>query len=438
MAKRDEFEFLPAALEVLEAPPRPAARFIVFAICAFFAIALVWAIVGRIDTVAVAQGQVIPSGRVKLIQPIENGVIRSIHVTDGQSVKAGEALITLDPTESQANVETLRYDLLKAQLDAATSAAQLTDNPEASLIVPAGASGTLLAASKSEMLGAVEKMRAAVLAIDAEIQEQKAIRLDFTNKLSKARKNLVLAEERLRDLQFLNEKQLARKPDLQQAKTRTIDIKAEIESAHSGVSQADSRISARRRRRAETIANHRGNALEKRSEALRQIASLEQQLRKENQRRTDRTLSTPIDGVVTGLEVHTVGGVVTTKDTLMRIVPVASELIVEAFVLNKDIGFVTVGQDVELKLETFPFTRYGLINGEVRQLWRDAIQDDKRGLIYKAEITLKQTRILIGSSWQRITPGMSVQAEIHTGKRRAISFFLSPFLRYQDESLRER
>lgn len=97
-----------------------------------------------------------------------------------------------------------------------------------------------------------------------------------------------------------------------------------------------------------------------------------------------------------------------------------------------------IGQSVELKLETFPVTRYGLVDGTVTELWRDAIQDEKLGLVYKAEIALKQYQILVGSKWVALTPGMSVQAEIGTGHRKAIDYFLSPLIKYRDEALRER
>jgi hemolysin D len=141
---------------------------------------------------------------------------------------------------------------------------------------------------------------------------------------------------------------------------------------------------------------------------------------------------------VVGLSVFTVGGVVTTKDVLMRIVPAGGALEAEAVVLNQDIGVVEVGQPVEIKLETFPFTRYGLIEGEVKQVWRDAIPDEKKGLVYKAEVRLKQDKILVGDKWVPLAPGMATQVEIKTGERRLIQFFLSPFLRYRDEALRER
>lgn len=438
VTKTDRFEFLPAALEVLETPPRPAARLVALAICTFAVIALIWSIVGFIDTVAVAQGQVVPSERVKVIQPLENGLIRKIHVKDGDAVRAGDPLVTLDPTDSQSGVDELRAEMLKARLDAATTAARLTDNPEKELAIPEGATGALMEASISEMRSAIERHNAQLLAVEAELNEQRAVLADFENQRKKLRATLPMVESRLADLNYLADRQLARRTDLLQARTQRIDMTSQILSAESGIEQSQARITARERRRAEIVANYRSEALQKRSEALRQIASFEQRLVREEQRNRNRVMKAPIDGTVIGQAVFTESGVVTTKDTLMRIVPANSTLVVEALVLNKDIGFVAEGQRVEVKLETFPFTRYGLVHGKVIQLWRDAIQDEKRGLVYKAEIALDEHRIRVGSAWQPITPGMSVQAEIQTGKRRAIDYFLSPLLRYRDESLKER
>ena len=435
---RDEHEFLPAALEVLETPPRPAARLVAVVIALFFVAALVWSILGHIDTVAVAQGQIVPSDRVKLVQPIENGIIRAIRVKDGQRVRTGEVLIELDPTESAANVETLRSDLLKAQLDAAIAAALLADDPEADIEVPDDAGGHLVEAARSQMQGERERLAAALAAIDAEIAELEAAIISHETELERAKATIPLAEERLDGLERLAEKDLVRKPDLYAARQQVIDTESQIMTATSGIEQANSRLQARRNKRTETIASARADALEKRSEALRKMAGLVQQVRKEEQRAVDRTLRAPVDGLVVGLSVFTVGGVATTKDVLMRIVPESSPLEAEVSVLNKDIGFVAKGQTAEIKLETFPFTRYGLIEGVVKEVWRDAAPDEKQGLVYKAEIALKEDRILVGREWVPIAPGMAVQAEIRTGARRAIDYFLSPILRYRDESLRER
>ena len=143
--KKDELAFLPAALEIVETPPSPTGRAIGATLIALFALALIWASLGHVDIVASATGKIVPSGRVKLIQPFDTGVVRAIHVHDGQSVKAGEVLIELDPTMTEAEQEHIRSDLMAAQLNIARLRAALSDNPEAMFQAPAGASPDLIA-----------------------------------------------------------------------------------------------------------------------------------------------------------------------------------------------------------------------------------------------------------------------------------------------------
>jgi hemolysin D len=217
-----------------------------------------------------------------------------------------------------------------------------------------------------------------------------------------------------------------------------IEMKADREGNKASQVQGQARLESRDKKRQETVAAFRAENLQKRAEALREIASLEQQILKEERRAEDRRLRAPVAGTVFGLSVFTIGGVVTTKDTLLRIVPEGSRLEAEIVVLNRDIGFVAEHQPAEVKLETFPFTRYGLIEGEVTQVSHDAVPDEKQGLVYKATVALKTDKILVGDKWVPLAPGMQVQAEVKTGERRVISYFLSPLLRYRDESLRER
>lgn len=281
-------------------------------------------------------------------------------------------------------------------------------------------------------------MKASLATVDAEIAERRAARIGYAGQLVKANKSTPLIAQRLDGLEVLDKKDLVRLPDLISVRQQKLDNEAEIETLAASIEQASSRMESKEKRREEIISSVRADALERHADALRRIATLEQQLRKEERREGDRTLRAPVDGIIVGLSVFTVGGVVTTKDVLMRLVPDDAVLEAEVVVLNKDIGFVRDGMPVEIKLETFPFTRYGLLDGEVKQVWRDAIQDEKQGLVYKAVVALKTKQILINDKWVPLAPGMSMQAEIKTGDRRVIDYFLSPLLRYQDESLRER
>lgn len=435
---REELEFLPANLEILETPPSPSARWTAWLIMLFFALAIGWSIWGRIDTVATAEGMLVTKDRVKVIQPLESSIVRAIHVHDGQFVKQGELLIELDPTETQANVESLKYDLQKARLEAAAAASILAMTPSIDFEAPEGSETAMSEATRLQMMGEWEKHRAELASIDADIEDLKAQITGFELEQKKLSDTLPIVEERLKTQDDLLEKGLARKPEMLQLKQAVIEMKSGIENSKTLQLQGQARLESRMKKREEAIALFRAQHLEKRTEALRKIATIEQQSLKEDRRGQDRKLRAPVDGTVFGLQMYTVGGVVTTKDVIMRIAPAGSDLEAEVTVLNRDIGFVEAGQDVEIKLETFPFTRYGLVPGVVKQVGRDAISDEKKGLVYKAEVSLKAHNILVGDKWVPLAPGMVMQAEIKTGDRSVISYFLSPFLRYRDEALRER
>lgn len=132
------------------------------------------------------------------------------------------------------------------------------------------------------------------------------------------------------------------------------------------------------------------------------------------------------------------GGVVAEAQPILTIVPVEDVLEVEAFLENKDIGFVDPGQDAEIKVETFPYTKYGTLHATVTHVSHDAINDEKRGLIYSARVKMERATMRVEEKTVNLTPGMAVTVEIKTGRRRVIDYFLSPLIQYKDESLRER
>ena len=150
------------------------------------------------------------------------------------------------------------------------------------------------------------------------------------------------------------------------------------------------------------------------------------------------TIKAPADGIIQEMEIHTVGGVVTPAQTLMKLVPSDSVLEVEALVLNKDVGFVKEGQDVSIKIDSFPYTRYGTINGKLTHLSRDAVENEQLGLVYIARISMAKDFIRVEDKNVRLSAGMNTSAEIKTGRRRLIEIILTPFMEYTSESLRER
>src|SRR5713101_3869183 len=195
------------------------------------------------------------------------------------------------------------------------------------------------------------------------------------------------------------------------------------------------------------------------AEAERKMAGLQQDLIKAEQRTKLQLLTAPVDGIVQQLAVHTVGGVVTPAQALLVLVPVDGRLEIEATVPNRDIGFVAAGQDAEIKVDTFNFTRYGILHGKVLSVSQDAIARDKppdrpndkskgtesgnsepqgQELGYAARVSLDRTRMQVGDNLVNLSPGMAVTVEIKTGSRTVMSYLLSPLLRYKQDSLRER
>lgn len=441
---RDELAFLPAVLEVTETPPSPTARWLAASLCVFMTIALAWAWFGHVDMVASAEGRTVPSGRSKLVQPPEAGVVRAIHVRDGQIVRQGEPLIELDPTTSEAEAARLRHERDVAQLAVLRLRALLALADGA-----AADPGQLFSPGATQDRG----LAAAQLALlRSEWAEHLARRASIAEELTRRAAEQATVEAAVRRLDEVIPLIRARtdaRGELARAGvgSRLVYLEARqqlAEAEHERVIQQrriaelDAAVSALRVQRVALDAEFARTRRAELAEAERQLASLTQELLKAEQRQAWQSLTAPIDGQVQQLAVHTVGGVVQAGQQLLVVVPQDDGLEVEAAVLNRDIGFVRPGQAVQIKLETFMFTRYGLVPGEVISVSRDAIQDERRGLLFAARIRLLRSSIQVDGRETPLAPGMNVTAEIRTGDRRVLDYLLSPIMRYRQESLRER
>lgn len=453
-ANDHEFDFLPAALEIQERPPSPIGRAMIWSIMAFFLIALIWSIVGRIDIVATAQGKIIPSGRVKVIQPLEIGSVRAIHVSEGQRVKKGDVLIELDPTTSAADRDRLTSERNTARLNHARLLA-LTQwlqsrSDDASKPAPAGELPQLdvsvlddidpaaVALQQQLLRSQGSEFTARLAALDADFAKRAAELAGVKAQVSKLQQTLPLISKRADALKGLVGKQLVPENQWLELEQERIEQQQDLESHRQRSLELNAAIAEARQQRNSVEAEFAGKIYTELADTERQIAGLEQELIKAKQRTGLQTLTAPIAGIVQQLAVHTVGGVVTPAQELLKIVPQEGDLEIEAWVLNKDIGFVSEGQIAEIKVETFPFTKYGTLDAEVIDVSGDAVTDEQKGLIYAARVLMKQSTIQVGDKLVQLTPGMAVTVEVKTGTRRLIEFVLSPLLKYRDEGLRER
>jgi hemolysin D len=459
--KKDELAFLPAALEIVETPPSPVGRAIAITIMALFILALLWATFGHVDIVASASGKVVPSGRVKLIQPFETGVIRAIQVYDGQRVKAGDVLIELDPTITVAEQGHIRSDLIAAQLDVARLRAALSDNkdPQSQFHPPAGASDTLIAMQRQFLTRQTEEYRAKLSSLDRQRAQKEAERDTIAATISKLEADEPIIRQRVEIRKNLADRELGSKLTYLEILQLLTENQKDTAIQQSKLDEANAALAAVIETRAQAAAEFHRTLFGDLAEAERKAAGLAGDLVRAQQRTKLQVLTAPVDGVVQQLSVHTVGGVVTPAQQLAVVVPSDTMLEVEAMISNRDIGFVHTGQKAQVKVDTFNFTRYGLLHGRVLNVSPDAIvrdtQTDKtkdhstdsgstssepkdQQLNYVARVSLDQTNIAVEDTLASLSPGMAVTVEIKTGSRRIISYLLSPLLKYQQEALRER
>src|SRR6478735_6464692 len=457
----EELAFLPAALEIVETPPSPIGRKIGLTIILLFCAALLWAWWGTIDIVASATGKIMPSGRTKVIQPFETGVVRSIRVQDGQAVKAGDVLIELDPTVNAAERDHLRNDLLAERLNIARLRAALGggDDRVADFTPPDDADPSLISTQRQLLLSQVTEHRARIAALSRQQAQKEAEQATTAATIHKLETIIPVIQSRVDIRKTLVEKELGSKLNYFEVMQLLVEQQEELNVQNSHLKETEAAIAAIRETRGQALAEYRHSLSDDLAKSEQKANGLAQDLIKAEQRTRLQLLTAPVDGVVQQLAIHTVGGVVTPAQSLLVVVPSDSRLEIEAMVSNSDIGFIHPGQDAEIKVDTFNFTRYGLLHGQVLTVSQDAVIRDRQQdrsndrrlgtqndssepkgqeLNYSARVSLDRTRMQIDDRMVNLSPGMAVTVEIRTGSRRILNYLLSPLLRYQQESLRER
>ncbi|HEY3598993.1 MAG TPA: HlyD family type I secretion periplasmic adaptor subunit [Paraburkholderia sp.] len=419
-------------------------------ILALLVIALLWATLGKIDIVATAQGRIIPDGRAKIVQSLETAKVTAIHVADGQPVKAGDVLLELDSTISSADRLRLRDDWAESWLAAVRAKALLTGidtgavpriempRDETALRTDLSLTRTRTDEEQRFLESELAEFQSKLARLDAEIARSSAELQTVDAVIVRLTRTLEIARARESDLNDLAaENYVSRHEYLEKQQTR-IEQEGELSAQRSRTGEIRAAVVSARRQRDELVATTRRETLDKLSTATQKAAEFRQEFIKADARDHFMTLKAPVDGSVQQLTVHTVGGVVTAAQPLMVIVPRDRPAEIEAFLENKDVGFVSAGQPAAAKIETFLYTRYGTLPAEVVGVSHDAIDDEKRGLIYAVRLRLRESTIAVDGRRVPLSPGMAASVEIKTGTRRVIAYFLSPLLTHVDESLHER
>jgi len=434
MSRTPDTAFLPAALEILEAPPSPVGRAVLWSILGFFTLAVAWASVSMVDVVAVAKGHIIPSGHSKKVQPLELGTVTAIHVSEGQTVSAGDVLIELDPSRPRADAA--RW---LTEREAAGQEMRRLRRLHGWLQRHESVSDQTLQAGDDPLLGQQwREFQGRIRVLERDQDRRRAELHSARQQLEKLKALLPIVTRRAKNQKALAEQKLLAEQQYLLTEQERLETFHELLAQRGRLAELDTAIDELDARIGAVESEFHREVLERLQEAERRLVVAEQEWIKADTRVKAQKIAAPVDGVVQQLAIHNVGAVVTPAQELMLIVPRGEALEVEAILENRDIGFVEVGQRVEVKIDTFPFTRYGTIGGEGIGLSTDAVTDAQKGLVYKMRVLMERSQIDVDGRRVNLGPGMATSVEAKTGTRRIIEYFLSPLLRYRDESVRER
>jgi len=438
----DEAAFLPAALSLQETPVHPAPRRTAYALIVLFSAALFWATFGRVDIVAVAPGRIVVSERTKLVQPLETSVVKRVLVNDGERVLAGQPLVELDPTTASADRVTVEEARKVAESDVLRARAMLEAlarpggtpriaPPDGWLSKDRASAQARLAAEWTDATARLTKLGTEISRRHAEIATAQAA-------VAKLEATLPMARLRERDATDLAEQGVVPIHIAQDRTRERIEMERDLATQHARLEETRAAMRESESTRTAYLAELRHALHERQTQAELKRQQATQEQTKVVHREQLTLLRAPVSGTLQQLSVHTAGAVVTEAQALMVIVPDQAHVTAEVVIENKDVGFVSVGQAAEIKLDTFPYTRYGTVQAIVSRVTADAVQDEKRGAIFPATLELSSTQIAVDGKPVRLMPGMNLTAEIKTGKRRVEQFHLSPVQRAGGESLRER
>ena len=434
--RREDAEFLPAVLEVQESPPSPLGRALLLVVVLLFASGIAWATLGHVDTVAVARGKLVPGGRSKVIQPLESGIVRSIRVRDGQTVRRGALLVELDPAPTTADLRRLENERLAARVQVARLQALLSGHR--SLPAVDGAESRLVALQAQLLRDQIAEHEGRLHALALQAEQRAAAMAGTRTEIDRLERLVPMYTERAEAFGRLLAGEFVSRLQYLEVEAQRVTTVQQLAGQRERLVQDAAALREAEKQREVAGAEFKRMRLGELSEWETRLASLDEEVRKAARRAAIQRLTAPIDGEVQQLAVHTVGGVVAPAQVLMVIVPYEAELEAEGWLENKDAGFVRRGQPVEVKVDGFPFTRYGTVSGVVVSVSGEAIDLEHAGLVYSMRVSLERADIEADGHRAKLLPGMAITAEVKTGHRRLVEYFLSPLLRAWRETARER
>lgn len=432
--KDDSHEFKPSVVEIEDEPVSPLGRFVFWTVVSIITFFTIWMIVGKIDIVISARGKVIPDGEVKIIQPLEAGVVGDIKVKPGDFVKKGQAVIDIDPSTTLPELTSLEknYKYISLELERLEALSQnraFTPSLKEYDIKDIIEQQNVYSALSQGLANQLAAKQIQLTMIDEQIKSAVTQKYQYNKLLSTAR----IKEQRLKPVM-----DIIPKDDYEKVSDDITTNSANIENAYNKQSELIKQKRQIIQEMSYVRENFRSEILKELADKTKQAIQMKAQLDQSTFRNTKQVLTAPEDGYINELFVHSKGGVVTPAQKLISMYPVNSPLLIKTLVLNKDIGFIREKMPVNIKVDTFDFQKYGILPGVVTQIAKDSIEDKQLGPVYEVYIQPTHKVFEIEGQPLSISSGMSLTAEIKTGKRRIIEFFIYPLIKYLDEGLSVR
>ena len=399
-----------------------------------------WAFTAKLEEVAIASGEVVPQEQIQTIQHLEGGIIEKIFVTEGARVAKGESLIQLNLTPFMANKEELEIQQQALQLKRARLMAESAGKTE--LIFDKAYDGyreKLKKAEQQTFTSRQYKLKNEA----AQLKDQKsqreldrkqlqAERSSIVTNLSVLREKFRISKDLVKDKLTSRLEHLQLSSELKELQGRLKVIDVSIPRAKSSIEEAENKLKG-------VQLNFQNEAQQELNDVEQAIARTKEALNRADDQVDRTTITSPIAGIVKSLKNHTLGGVIQPGQTVMEIVPQSANLVIEVRLNPNDIGFVKDGQAALVKVNTYDFARFGGLEGVVKSISADSLQDEQTGEPY-FRVRIQTVESYLGSAEKPlpITAGMQVMADIKTGEKSVIEYLLKPVIMLQHESFRER
>lgn len=435
------FDALLASVPQQDRPPRTW-LFVILLVCGFLAMALLWASLAQIDEISRAEGRVIPSTKMQVIQSAEAGVVTEILVRTGEQVRKGQQLIRLDDTNTASSAGEVEAKVNALQAQVARLRIEYEGRVEEGYICPPEVMADVPAVcqNESDLLTARQQTldQGKQVLLQRVEQRQRELNEALANQTRLTEANR-LASEKLALIEPMAKKNLVSQNDMLNAQRDVTDTKGQLEAVIESIARLNAAVSEAQLQVKQADLQFRQDALTDMTMRLAELASAQQALRGAADRVSRTDIRSPVDGIVNNLAVNTIGAFVSPGERLVDIVPVADTLLVEAKLKPSDVAFILPGQAANIKITAYDFSIFGGLRGEVQNVSADSIVDpDTRETYYLVLIKTDQSVLEYNGKKLPILPGMVSSVEILTGKKTILQYLMKPINKARDEALRER